>query len=120
MTCAPCKNEPLLTSRVTVQQIKAAATVGADGAKDLTADATWEDVATRWCAFKTRGGSERFASDQIQAGQTHTVTMRYDATTKTFTTKMRMVMGTRNFNILAVMDRDEMHQWIVADVAEAK
>lgn len=120
MTCAPCKNDRILNRTVVVQQVKASATVDANNEVDLTDDASWETYATRSAAFKTRGGSERFASDMIQAGQTHRVYVRSDSTTRAITPAMRLSYDSRVFNILAVADEDEMRQWVVLDVVEAK
>ncbi|TXH56418.1 MAG: head-tail adaptor protein [Desulfurellales bacterium] len=120
MTCKPCKTEPRLNCVVVVQRIKSAATRDANNEIDLTSSGNWETYATRLASFKTRGGSERFASDMIQAGQTHRVYMRRDATTKSITPEMRLSYDSRYFNILAVADQDEMHEWMVIDCVEAK
>lgn len=114
---APRRN---LNCRVTIQQVKAAATRDANNEVDLTDADNWETYASRWAEFKTRGGSERFASDMIQAGQTHRVYMRWDRTTKAISPAMRMSYDSRIFNILAVADEDEGHRWIVIDCVEAK
>lgn len=119
--CGRCKQPRMdLNCRVTVQQLKAAATVDGHGEINRSLDANWETYATRWSAFKSRGGSERFASDMIQAGQTHRVYLRYDSVAAAITTEMRATYDSRTFGILAVVDVDEQHQWIQLDVAEDK
>lgn len=120
MTCAPCKTDRNLTTRITIHRIKSNATRDANNEIDLADAANWEALAARWSAIKSRGGSERFASDMIQAGQTHRVYMRYDNVTRTVTPAMRLKLDSRLFNILAIVDEDEGHRWIVADVVEAK
>lgn len=120
MTCKPCRTEHRLNCRVTVQQLKSDATADANNEVDPTDDNNWETYVTRSAAFKTRGGSERFASDMIQAGQTHRVYVRSDSTTRAITPVMRLSYDSRTFNILAVADEDEARQWVVMDVVEAK
>lgn len=118
MSCPPCKSEHQLKVRVTVQKVKDSPTRDTNNEIDLTLDANWETYATRSAAFKTRGGSERFASDMIQAGQTHRVYVRSDSTTRAITPAMRLSYDSRVFNILASVDEDEMRQWVVMDVVE--
>lgn len=120
MSCAPCKAEHQLRHRVTIQQLKAAATRDANNEIDQTLDASWETYCSRNSEFKSRGGSERFGSDMIQAGQTHRVYMRSDTTTRAITPAMRVVFESRKFNILAAVDEDEMRQWVVLDLVEKK
>jgi SPP1 family predicted phage head-tail adaptor len=102
-----------------VQQLKDDATADANNEIDLTDDDNWETYASRNAAFKSRGGSERFASDMIQAGQTHRVYVRSDSTTRAITPRMRLSYDSRVFNILAAVDEDEARQWVVLDVVEA-
>jgi SPP1 family predicted phage head-tail adaptor len=120
MTCAPCKDDRLLNCRVTVQQLKSAATRDANNEVDPTDSDNWETYTSRSATFKTRGGSERFASDMIQAGQTHRAYVRSDTTTRAITPDMRLSYSGRIFNILAVADEDEMRQWVRIDLIEGK
>lgn len=120
MKCVDCNLDRQTKSRVVIEKVKASPTRDAQEEYNPTSSSNWETLATRWAAFKTRGGSERFASDMIQAGQTHRVYVRYDATTATVTPAMRLNMNSRIFNILAAADEDEQRKWIVMDVVEAK
>ena len=122
MKCGDCKSKPVLNRRVTVQRLKDEEDLTRDDNNEVdpTDSANWQTYATRSAAFKTRGGSERFASDMIQAGQTHRVYMRRDSTTKGITPTMRLSYDGRVFNILAAADEDEMRRWMVLDVVEAK
>lgn len=122
MTCTPCTTDSkrLLNVRVTVQKLKASPTRDSNNEVDLTDSNNWESHAARRASFKTRGGSERFASDMIQAGQTHRVYLRSDPTTRAITPAMRISYDSRIFNILAVADEDEMKQWVVIDCVESK
>jgi SPP1 family predicted phage head-tail adaptor len=122
MKCTDCKSKPHLNRRVTIQQLKAEADLDRDANNEVdpTDADNWETYATRWAAFKTSGGSERFASDMIQAGQTHRVYVRSDSTTRAISPAMRLSYDDRVFNILAAVDEDEGRQWVVLDVVEAK
>ncbi len=122
MKCTDCKSKPHLNRRVVIQQLKAEADLERDANNEVdpTDADNWETYATRWAAFKTRGGSERFASDMIQAGQTHRVYLRSDSTTRAISPAMRLSYDDRVFNILAAVDEDEGRQWVVLDVVEAK
>ena len=118
MTCTPCKLEHQLSCRVTVQQVKTAPTVDANGEVNLSDASNWETYCTRFAEIKTRGGSERFASDMIQAGQTHRIYMRADTTTRAITPRMRVLYGTRVMAIQMAADIDQQHIWMQLDVAE--
>lgn len=123
MTCqSSCKKTESrrLNCRVTVQRVKDSPDRDANNEFDPTDADNWETYCSRNAEFKTRGGSERFASDMIQAGQTHRVYMRFDTTTKAISPAMRMSYDSRIFNILSVADEDEGHRWMVLDCVEAK
>lgn len=120
MKCADCKSKHILRHRITVQQLKSTATPDANNEIDQTDDANWEAFVSRRAEFKSRGGSERFASDMIQAGQTHRVYLRSDSETRAITPAMRLVFGSRKFNILAAVDEDEARRWVVLDVVEER
>jgi len=119
MKCSDCKSKPVLNRRVTIQRQKTGVEDDHNQV-DPTDDANWETVDSRWAEFKSLGGSERFASEHIQAGQTHRVTMRFDRTTAAVTPADRLKMGDRKFGINWIVDKDERHEWIVAGVAEEK
>ncbi len=84
-----------LNRRVTLQR-KTAAT-DAYGAEV----ASWTDVATVWAAIEPLTGREFFASRQINAEITTRVVIRYLAG---IVPAMRIVHGTRLYDILAVID----------------
>lgn len=119
MTCKPCRTERPLRNRITIQQVKDDATADANNEVDHTDDDNWETYASRNAAFQSLSGSERFASDMIQAGQTHRIWLRSDPTTRAITPRMRVSFDSRKFNILAAVDVNEERQWVRLDVAEA-
>lgn len=64
-------------------------------------------LATLWGAVEPLRGSERLRAMQIQDSLTHRVTLRYRAG---ITTSMRVVFGTRVFNIRAVINVGERNR----------
>jgi SPP1 family predicted phage head-tail adaptor len=120
MTCSPCKTQRKLRNRITVEQVKESPTVDGNDEVNLTLDANWETYITRDCAFESLSGTERFASEAIQAGQTHRIWLRSDSYSRAITTRMRVQFEGRKFNILAAVDKNEERLWVRLDVAEAK
>jgi SPP1 family predicted phage head-tail adaptor len=66
----------------------------------------WETVASVYAAFRTLGGAERTASQQVGATLTHEVTIHYDPAL-TIVPTWRLVYGTRIFDIKDVRNVDE-------------
>jgi SPP1 family predicted phage head-tail adaptor len=93
-----------LSHRVTIQT----ATVAADGAGNRTE--TWSTHATVWAAVEPVTGREFIEGFRTNAEITHRVRIRY---LSTVTAKMRVLEGTRHYDIVAVLDqkgqRREMH-----------
>ena len=86
-----------LDRRVTIQQ----ATFAQNGMGEPIA--TWADVATVWGSFTPLAGREPFVSDQLAAFQQARFTLRYRSDV-TLTPKMRLVMDSRTYQILAVAE----------------
>ncbi len=120
MKCDGCNKRRNPDRKVTIQSVKDDATPDGNNEIDLTDDDSWEDYCSPWAEILTRGGAERFASDMIQAGQTHRLYVRWNSLTKSITPRMRVKYGTRIMGILAAEDEDQRHQWMQLDVAEAK
>lgn len=87
-----------LDQRVTIQSFTESQ--GTDGA--LTK--SWITFATRWAMIEPTNGTERWRSDQVASEVTHRITMHYTAGV---TSEMRIVLGSRTFDILSVVNRDE-------------
>ena len=70
----------------------------------------WQDVATVWAAVEPLRGREFFDAQQVQARVDHRIRIRYRADV---TPKMRVLLGSRAFNIQAVIEpesrRRELH-----------
>jgi SPP1 family predicted phage head-tail adaptor len=65
---------------------------------------TWTDVATVWASVTPVSGKEYFASAQVSAEVSTKITMRYRSG---ITPKMRVVFGTRIFEISSVLNFEE-------------
>jgi len=68
---------------------------------------TWTSVATPWAAVEPMRGQERFLAQQVAADVTHKITMRYESALASMTPKWRVSLGSRRFDLLAVLDPGE-------------
>ena len=80
---------------------------------------TWSTYATVWAAIRTLSGRERNAAQQVQATQTHEVTIRYSSEVADVTPKDRILYGSRIFDIQDVRNIDETNIEIRMLCAEA-
>lgn len=78
---------------------------------------TYSTFATRWIAILPLSGAERVASMQNEGTVTHRVRMRYTSGLKP---KMRLVAGSRTFEIDSVVERGrrEEHELLVTEVVD--
>lgn len=91
MTCAPCKTERRQRFRFAIQKPKASPTRDTSGNNaELADDANWDTVAQHNGYIVPLGGSERFASDQWQAGHSHRVEMNSDPVSRAITPIYRL------------------------------
>lgn len=60
---------------------------------------TWSTFQTVWVSIEPAGGREFYASEQLNAEMSHKVKMRF---VDGITTKMRILHGTRIFEILSI------------------
>ncbi len=67
----------------------------------LKGDADWTDFADRWAAVEPLQGRELFIAQQISAEVNIRVRLRY---LKDVTARMRVLFGTREFDIKAVLN----------------
>ena len=78
------------------------------------------DVATVFAAIRPMGSSERLAASQMQSGQTHVVTVRYQSALAAATGAWRIVYGARTFGIVGLpRNPDEAGRWLVFDCTES-
>lgn len=66
----------------------------------------WSTVVTRWASIVPAAGQFFTASEQVRSKVSHKIVMRYyDG----LTPKHRLKLGSRVFNILSVLDENELH-----------
>jgi SPP1 family predicted phage head-tail adaptor len=79
----------------------------ADGGGGATE--SWTELAIIWAAIHQKSGREREAADRMGARATTEITIRHRAGV---TTDMRFRLGTRHFNIRAVLDVEGRRRWL--------
>lgn len=79
----------------------------ADGGGGATE--SWTELVTVWAAMYPKSGLEREAADRLGARAATDITIRYRSGV---TTDMRFRLGTRHFNIRAVLDVDGRRRWL--------
>jgi SPP1 family predicted phage head-tail adaptor len=84
-----------------------------DGAGGL--EEIWSAVATLWAAIEPLTGDERFAGDRMSGHVSHRITIRHRNGVEP---KMRFRLGSRLFEIRAVIDRDERRRFLDCLVVE--
>jgi SPP1 family predicted phage head-tail adaptor len=68
---------------------------------------TWQPVDTVWAALDPMTGNEAVYAQRVAANVSHQCWTRFRTG---ITTEMRIVLGTRRFNILMVFDHQERHR----------
>ncbi len=70
---------------------------------------TWTDIAQVWGDIRPKGGSEAVDADALSGRVSHEITLRYRSGV---IPAMRLVSGSRRFEIVAVIDIDERRRWL--------
>jgi SPP1 family predicted phage head-tail adaptor len=70
----------------------------------------WTTLATVWAEIKPLSGHEVFTAQHLEGHVTHQITTRY-RNDITITTDMRIVYGSRLFNIRSVTNSGERNRW---------
>lgn len=79
----------------------------------------FEDVATVWAYIRPTGSNERLAAAQMQSGQTHVVTARYQQALAVASGSWRIKYGTRLFGIVGLpRNIDEGRHTLIFDCVE--
>ncbi|MDH4981298.1 phage head closure protein [Hyphomicrobium sp. D-2] len=68
----------------------------------------WTKLADIWAYVRATTGSENFAHDRLSGSVSHEIVMRHRADV---TPGMRIIVGTRVFEIRAVFDPDGRRRW---------
>lgn len=101
---ATCAYKPaLLKDRVAIQSV----TRVKDGQGGSTE--SWADGPTVWAQVTPLNGYERMRAMQLAAPVTHKLLIRYRAG---LSTKNRLRLGTRTFDIKEVIDLENRHAWM--------
>lgn len=77
----------------------------------------WQDVVSLWAKIEPLRGRERFVAQQAQSEVTHRVITRYYSGIKP---QMRVVYGSRSFDIEAVINVDEKNEWLELQCVEVQ
>lgn len=81
------------------------------------ANITYGLLAEIWCQLRPRSGGEQGANEGVQASLSHEVWLRWRCGV---TTEMRLVLGARVFDIIAVIDVEERRRWLKCLVRERR
>jgi len=76
---------------------------------------TWTDVLSCFASIEPAPRQQQVSGEAMFASRTHVVTIRYRPSV---TERMRIVYGTRLFEIVSVIDLDERHFWLQLDCVE--
>lgn len=81
---------------------------------------TWVNAFTCWADIDPLTGRELLAAQQIQSTVTHNIQVRYrkELANPIAVTNMRILYGSRIFNIHACMDQDERRRSVALQVEE--
>lgn len=73
-----------------------------------------------WADILPMGGRERMVAQASQSELTHTVTIRYQTafSDPRYMATLRILYGSRIFNIHAAIDLGEQHKWLELSVSE--
>lgn len=77
----------------------------------------WTTVATPFAKIEPALGQETLAGAAVTAAVTHTLTIRYRTG---ITARMRVLYGTRVFEIVSVIDVEERHFWLELTCVEGQ
>lgn len=81
---------------------------------------TWTTAFTVWGEIEPISGRELLAAQAVQSDVTHTVTVRYrsELAVPKVVAAMRIMYGTRIFNITSGMNEDERNRLVTLQVSE--
>lgn len=119
-----CKAAPY-THRITVQKPVDSPTRDTSGNNaELEDDDNWRTVATEWGAVLSRGGSERFASDQWQAGHAHEVQLPAkdvtDLIDPTYRFRFTHRGRTRTLYVISAIEQDYSNERVICACSQTR
>ena len=76
---------------------------------------SWSEVGTVWANIKPGAGSERVRAMQVAGTVSHTVLVRYAPafTPPKGAAALRILYGSRVFNVLSAINEEEQNRWII-------
>lgn len=113
-------------TRISIEQIKANATVSESGHVDETIDTNWGPIGSRWAEVYTKGSREFFRGEQIASDVTHKVKIRWDKQlwarlVEPAATKMRVRIAGRKLNLSGPpVNEDEQDEYISFPCVEVR
>lgn len=101
-------------TKFTLQKQKATATPDAAGHVNLSDDAKWEDVTTRYFSVMPQSGREYYRAQQTESNLTHLLETHYDDETSLINPKYRLrITGTdRYLNVVSAINVEESNRII--------
>ena len=75
----------------------------------------WTDIETIWGCVTPKSGTEKPDGDGVQASVTHEVSVRYRSD---LTSKDRLVFQNRTFDIVSILNVDELNVQLLIDARE--
>lgn len=76
---------------------------------------SWSTFASVYAWITPKNKNEYLRAMNLDAQTTHKIIIRYNSS---ITTKMRIKLGSRYFNIQSIIDVDEAHKWSQIDAIE--
>lgn len=82
---------------------------------------SWTTVTTVWGSLEQRGGEgEGNQAGRMESFETYEARIRYTSTTAVITTGYKMMIGTRNFDILGAVDTEGRTRELVITCREVR
>lgn len=117
MACGGC-NDVMSQKRFTLEK-PAVTGAGPSGHVDLSVAANWTKVSDQlWGTFVTVTGSESQGAQITQGQRQHTIEFPWNSVLMAATSKYRLRIGTRVFNITSLVDVHERGQVIQVTAIE--
>ena len=113
-----CEGMAAVRYRHTLTVQSPAGTPDAGGHPDLTDPDNWDSIGNIRANFITRGGREGRVFDQVSAEVTSIVETPWNNFSRSIHPNMRLLFGTRIFNIVSAFDVDESRQKVRIHITE--
>ncbi|MGH1350003.1 MAG: phage head closure protein [Methyloligellaceae bacterium] len=82
---------------------------------------SWQQIATLWASLRPKStreySKETINAEQLQSTIIYEITIRHRTD---ITPQMRIIFGSRKFNILSAFDKDGYKEWLICICEEIK